>query len=376
LSVIQRLKEYSKVIFNESVKEWKDSGGNVVGYSCVTTPPEILLAADILPYRIRALGNPNTEMADACLARFNCSFARSCLQLGLDGTYDFLDGIVETNGCDHLRGMFENWQYNRPLKFFHYLKVPHQTNDDALKYYIGELLLYKQAVEAHFEVEITEDRLERAFEMEEKVSAVLRETYEIRRDENPRISGEEALCFYLLSTAMHPQKFLLFAGEALEEVKSRAPLEYRARIMLCGAATDEIDLLSEIEGLGGLIVSDALCFGSRAFFTTPVRVDDRIEILARRVLDGILCPRMYEEFPKRLNFILDEVESAKVDGVILVCNKFCDLHGVDNVQIRLSLEERGIPALQLEKDYGSGADVGRIRTRVQAFLERIESRIR
>ena len=34
-------------------------------------------------------------------------------------------------------------------------------------------------------------------------------------------------------------------------------------------------------------------------------------------------------------------------------NKFCDVHGVDNVQLRLDLEKRGIRVLQLEKEYGA-----------------------
>jgi benzoyl-CoA reductase/2-hydroxyglutaryl-CoA dehydratase subunit BcrC/BadD/HgdB len=55
-----------------------------------------------------------------------------------------------------------------------------------------------------------------------------------------------------------------------------------------------------------------------------------------------------------------------------VHNKFCDLHGVDNVQLRLALEKEDIPVLLIEKEYGAKADIGRLKTRVQAFLERIE----
>jgi benzoyl-CoA reductase/2-hydroxyglutaryl-CoA dehydratase subunit BcrC/BadD/HgdB len=67
----------------------------------------------------------------------------------------------------------------------------------------------------------------------------------------------------------------------------------------------------------------------------------------------------------------DAIKRANVDGVVLVHNKFCDVHGVDNVQLRMGLEKQGVPVLQLEKDYGAKADIGRMKTRVQAFLERI-----
>ena len=52
-------------------------------------------------------------------------------------------------------------------------------------------------------------------------------------------------------------------------------------------------------------------------------------------------------------------------------NKFCDLHGVDNVQLRNDMEAAGLPVLLVEKEYGAAADLGRLETRLQAFLERI-----
>ena len=52
----------------------------------------------------------------------------------------------------------------------------------------------------------------------------------------------------------------------------------------------------------------------------------------------------------------------------------CDLHGVDNVQLRMALEKQNIPVLTLEKEYGAKADIGRMKTRVQAFLEMIGGR--
>jgi benzoyl-CoA reductase subunit C len=116
-----------------------------------------------------------------------------------------------------------------------------------------------------------------------------------------------------------------------------------------------------------------MCFGSRAFWAhSPSDGEgDPLRHLADQYLRQSLCPRMYEEFDRRLQFIEDAVERAKVDGVVLVHNKFCDVHGIDNALLRLRLEERGVPVLSLEKEYGAVADRGRIRTRVQAFLERI-----
>ena len=74
---------------------------------------------------------------------------------------------------------------------------------------------------------------------------------------------------------------------------------------------------------------------------------------------------------EKLAFLKEHAERAKVDGVILEQIKFCDLHGTDNALLKRDLEKVNIPALELERQYGPLADAGRVRTRVQAFLERI-----
>jgi benzoyl-CoA reductase subunit C len=363
--------KHSEVVENEFVKSWKEGGGKVVGYTCVFTPPEIVDAGGLLPYRIRALGNSNTEIADAHLARFNCSFCRSCLQLGLDGTYDFLDGLVESNGCDHIRGMYENWMYAKPVSFFHYVKAPHVITDDSMEYFREELRLFRAALEDYFGVKISDAALKRSMERQEQIKERLRTIYEMREGKKAAFTGAEALSLFLLASAVPYDEFIRLADAAVEERRGTGVSGYRARLMLAGAATDELEIIREIEAVGGLVVTDALCYGLRAFYRPMDMEGDPIEAMADLYLKDMLCPRMYEEYAKRRDFILGKIKDASVDGVVVMHNKFCDVHGVDNVQVRLDLEKRDIPVLALEKEYGSKADVGRIRTRVQAFLERI-----
>jgi len=363
----------SAVIENEHVKKWKRDGGRVVGYICLATPTEIMDAAGLLPYRVRALGNSQTEMADARLSRFNCSFCRSCLQLGLDGTYDFLDGMIETNGCDHLRGMIENWHYAKPFAFLHYLKVPHLADPSSLKYYEEDLRLYQQAIENHFDLTISEAELWNQIQMEDRVREKLKTIYEMRERAEPAFTGAETLSLFLMATAAPAAVREKLLDQAIAERKDHKIRGYKARLLLGGSATDEVDFIQGIESMGGLVVADTLCYGSRAFWPrlNPAKAGDPLQVLAKTYLEELLCPRMFQDFTRRRDYVLAAVARAKADGVILVHNKFCDVHGVDNVAFRLALEKKGIPVLQLEKEYGASADIGRMKTRVQAFLERI-----
>jgi len=363
----------SKKIENSRLREWKDGGGKVVGYICISTPVELLEAAGVLPYRIRALGNADTEMADVRLSRFNCSFCRSCLELGLNGTYDFLDGIIETNGCDHLRGMVENWQHARPSEFFHYLRVPHINDADSKNFFEDELKRYRQAIEEHFDVSLLEEDIWVQARRQERVRDKLRTVYEMRERTGPAFTGAEVLSIFLLATAIPAKDLEEILDSVIEERKDHKISDYRARLLFAGSATDEVEFVKAIESMGGLVVTDALCFGSRAFWPQSAggESEDPIKSLARTYLDNLLCPRMFDDFKNRRKYVDEAIKRANVDGVVLVHNKFCDVHGVDNVQLRMGLEKQGVPVLQLEKDYGAKADIGRMKTRVQAFLERI-----
>ena len=360
-----------KEIYNDYVKEWKKRGGKVLGYACLITPVELIEAAGLLPYRIKALGNPDTELADGEMSLFNCSFCRACLQLGLDGTYDFLDGLIETNGCDHMRAMFENWQHQKKFEFFQYLKVPHFFRDDSLAYYEGELEILKEAMEKHFSTQVTDQSLEEALRGWEEVRAKWRELSALREMNEPKVSGSEAVALEVKGSSMLSEDFLRLLSQFIEEKKTAPGIRPAARLMLCGPATDEVEWFEEIENMGAVVVADALCFGARAFAQAPAGDGSPMHRLAESYLSSIFCPRMYKEYARRRDLILETARRARADGAIYLYNKFCDLHGVDSVLVRRDLEEAGIPVLVLEKEYSAKADIGRVKTRVQAFMERI-----
>lgn len=369
---MEKIFDQVSVIENDYVKKWKAEGGKILGYGCVATPLEILEAGKVLPYRIRGAGKSDTDLADAHLSRFNCSFCRSCLQLGLDGTYDFLDGLIETNGCDHLRGMFENWRYQKNPEFFHYLKVPHLVYDETIEYFAQEISFMKNAVEELAQKKITDDDLWRSIKEYEKLRRNLKSFYKMRERDKPAFTGAEAMTVFLKGSSMTAADFSITLERLMEEREGRQIEGYKSRLLLFGAATDEVDFVNAIESQGGLLVGDGLCFGHRAFWpVSKAGQGDPCRALSGMYLNNLLCPRMFDDYQSRKDYAFESMKRTGAHGVIVVHNKFCDIHGVDNVQLRMDLEEQGVPVLQLEKEYGAKADEGRMKTRIQAFLERI-----
>ena len=377
---MNELLQISESFDNPHLESFRQQGGKVLGISCVATPRELLDAAGVVPYRIRALGSEARDQADAHLSRFNCSYCRACLQKGLDGSLDFLDGVVETNGCDHLRGMFENWQAARP-GFFHYLRVPHLCNEASLEVFADELGLLRQALEELAECEISDGALREAMVQQDRIRRDLQRLQQLRQRRRPAVTGVEVLAVMLAEGSLPPAVFGELLWSFLQDRQHHDVGGGRARLLLAGSATDELELVRQVESMGALVVADALCYSTKSWWQLcppsqtgdpPAELDDPLSLLARAYLSHLLCPRMFDDFFRRRETLLQQARDADVQGVMLVHNKFCDLHGVENVNLRRALEDQGIPVLLLEKEYAAAADLGRIQTRVQAFLERMD----
>ena len=117
--------------------------------------------------------------------------------------------------------------------------------------------------------------------------------------------------------------------------------------------------------------TENLCFGVRHETDEVSETGDPIKALAERYLTDSVCPRMFGKYKQRLSILKEKIETAKVDGVILQNIRFCDLHGSENGLFERDLEASGTPCLRLEREYGPLIETGRIKMRIDAFLERI-----
>ena len=78
------------------------------------------------------------------MSSFSCSFARSCLEFALDGTYDFLDGLVASDSCGQAHRLYDNWRFKAFRSFMHFLTVPHKCSESAITWYQEEMDNLKQ----------------------------------------------------------------------------------------------------------------------------------------------------------------------------------------------------------------------------------------
>ena len=374
---LEAFEEAAETIVNPQLKRWIEQGGKVMGYFCCYAPEEVITAAGMVPFRVRATGSTSTELADAYLTNINCSFCRHAFNMGLRGDYDFLEAVVWLNNCDHIRRIYDNWRRKVGTPMAHMMSLPKLTTDKQVGWWREELAILKEALEKHLGVTITNDKLRRAIKVHNETRRLLRQLYELRKKDNPPITGAETLAVVIASTAMPREQFNKMLAELLDDMKgTEGTKDYKYRLMLVSSILDDPKYVKVIEDLGGLVVTDSMCFGSRMFWAdVDEKAKDPLDALARYYIqEKPGCPRMFLGFPDRSKFVMDMVKEFKVDGIIGLRMVFCDLWAGELFMQEKDLQTASIPVLHMDREYLVAGTVGQARTRVQAFLESIGGR--
>lgn len=368
--VLDVFKQAVNTLNNPEVQEWKQQGGKVVGYFYSYIPEEIITAAGLLPYKIRGAGSPGAELADKYFTQNVCTFVRDTFELVLRGELSFLDGVVNFNECDHIRRIYDNWLTLENSPCFHFLVLPKKVGKEQTERYRQELLLFKKSIEERFGVQITDDKLRKAIELNNKKRRLQRKVYELKKRDNPPLTGAETLVIMIAGTVMPVERYNQLLQELLEELETRevqkAPA---ARLMLVGGEIDNPALLEILESQGGVIVTDSLEFGTRAIASDVAETGDPISALAKYYLeDKPASPRMYGTFAERFEYIKKTAKDYNVVGILSIRLLLCDIWGFEQDDIVGFLKKEKIPYLKLETEYAVG-NTGQLKTRVQAFLE-------
>ena len=359
----------------EDIMELKRQGKKVFGWLCTYVPEEIIHAAGILPIRITGYAQ-ETELDDgnAYLYINNCSFSRSCLQMGLRGEYDYLDGVVAGSTCDGARRLFDLWQYYIKVPFHHIITVPRKYTERAHGLYYEQVAQFKEHLEQYLDTRITDEALLKSISVYNESREALKKLYQLRKLDNPPITGAETMEVLNASQRMAKEQFNQYLRELLDEL-AVSGIEHgsRARLMVTGSVMNNPEFIRSIEELGGLVVTDELCTSTR-YWSDPVVLDGRspLEAVSRRYLNNFPCARMVPS-DERFDRILQLARDYKVDGVISQIIRYCVPYAHDLPLLTDRLKKAGIPTLALDVEYGTSGS-GQISTRVQAFLEMLETK--
>jgi benzoyl-CoA reductase/2-hydroxyglutaryl-CoA dehydratase subunit BcrC/BadD/HgdB len=230
-------------------------------------------------------------------------------------------------------------------------------------------------------IELTAGMLEESIVLHNEQRALVRELYELKREDPPPISGVETLQLLVAVCSLPVEEGNTLLRESIREVKERTdgPEKQPFRFLMWGSPLDDTVLTEMIEGCGVNVVIDDTCLGSRVYWDDVKSISDPVEDLARHYLVDIRCPRTFREMgstyeadlESRFGYIKDLVTKWQANGAILQSMKYCDTHGYEVPALQDYLKGIGMPAFYLEHEYMMVA-LAPLKTRVQAFLEMLE----
>ena len=343
------------------LNQYRDSGVKVIGYTCSYIPEELIISAGLQPYRITNIGADVSALTPS----FVCAFASGVLENMLRNE-DLFEGFVIAHTCDPMWRLYDilKKKISKPLFL---LRVPHNTDNElSLEFFKLELIRFKEFLEENFKATIDENALSSATKLCNENRSLLKSVYMLNGNGQFRVNALDRFPLVLASMWM-PKP------EINEHIKTLhfndSKTDGNVRLHLNGTGIYDVDLIRIIDEAGGFVASDDLCTGSRYFWSNVEGSEDPISALAYRYLKRTPCPSD-GPIEDRLEYINFMIREFRAQGVITFAGRFCDPILYDSVHLRNMLSKNGVAATLIDYENAS-QEIGRIKTRVEAFIESV-----
>ena len=360
------------------VKNFKESGGRIVGTLCSYTPTEIIEAAGASA--VGLCGTDNSVVADAekVLPKNMCPLIKSTYGFAVTETCPytwFSDLIIGETTCDGKKKMYELLNELKPT---HVMQLPQAQNRKyASEIWYQECKLLKETLEELYNITITDEDLRNAAIKRNAWRQAYVKLMEIQGLFPPAITGKEvalSLQRNIFQFSVEDTTELVYntIAEAMERYKRKEyPVDpSNKRILVTGCPTGGVinKVCNVIEENGAVIVSNDNCGGER---TMRMMVDTDSDGILRAISDrylNISCAVMSPN-DERVKHTQHLCKKYKVDGVIDVVLQSCHTFNIEATRMERAIkDELGIPYMKIETDY-SDNDKGQITTRINAFIE-------
>jgi len=379
LNTLNALNEMQRLTspFPESVavKEWKATGRYVIGWFNPYIPEEIIHAAGMLPFEVTGDNEPvQMHGAEAHIYTNSCSKIRTCWQMVLDGKYSFLDGYASSHMCDQDMRLFELMAYYKKLPYMRLTYAPRKRDEAGVQLYLKDLEVFRSTLSEFLICRIPDQHIGDSIKVYNRSRELMQQLYELRKRDRPPVTGAEALEVSKAAVRMPRERFNELMEQLLDEIKRTGrEIKKARRLMVIGSDLHNSTLMAALESKDAVVVVDEMDIGIRR---ASGQVDTELppmEALARYYLMGRPVDKHNWNSDPRLELIGMLAEQYKVDGVVSELVRFCTYDGWDKFDVKKQMQERDIPILELDLEYGHPGGA-QMRIRAEAFMEMLEAR--
>ena len=369
---------------NRLVREAQEEGGFAIGYTCYHMPEVLLNVDKCFSVRMRAPRTGSIDISTYYMSNYTCEFARALLERGIEGGYQFLDGIAGVDACSAMNRCYEHLEIldcnSKPHFFVTHTDVPYKVEDYNVEQVASQMRLrVLDVMKERLGVDVSDEAIRKAVEEHNEMCRIMTEIGDMRKLDNPPVTGYEYHVLCLVSYCCPTAKILPYLKETLEEIKARKKDPkpwYRARVAVVGSEIDDLGFTKLLEENGAFVVADRFCYGS-----IPGRevielndTEDVVIQIARHYMKTSECPRYMADYKvaQRRTTVDRIAREYKADGIIYEAMKYCDFWAFERpLASHILTEEYGWPTLSVDRSYAVRSS-GQLRTRFQAFVEALE----
>ena len=369
---------------NELVEQAKADGKLAIGYTCFHIPEVLLNVPGCFSVRLRAPRTGSVDIATYYMSNYTCEFARALVERGIEGGFNFLDGLAGVDACSMMNRFYEHFELlkmnEKPNFFVTHTDMPYKVEDYSVRHYVKQMRVrLLDVMEKNYGVDTSDEAIRKAVAEHNEVCRIISEIGAMRKADNPVITGYEFHVLNLVSYTCPKYLILPYLRETLEELKTRKPDPkpwYRARVAIVGSEIDDPSLTKMIEEAGAMVVSDRYCYGSTPGREVIELNDDEpaLDQICRHYMLVSECARYIadEKVQQRRDTADRLAREFNADGIIYEQMKFCDFWGFERALVsHIMSTEVGWPVLSIDRPYNARSS-GQLRTRFQAFVESLE----
>jgi benzoyl-CoA reductase/2-hydroxyglutaryl-CoA dehydratase subunit BcrC/BadD/HgdB len=365
----------------------RKNGKKVVGWIGYNIPEEIIHALGLIPVRLGMGGDDRlAELGGNYISTQNCVFLRGCVGMFAENENFYVrnsDAVVVDATCLQMYRMSSVIRYYFKVNTL-VLGVPRNFYlPEGKEYFRKEVESFATRLEELAGTKLDGQKLTASVKLYDEINRAIKELYKFPSLYCEPIKWRDVFEVVQAGYYLDREKYLTLLRALLCEIKEKfdscgsVSPENGARVLLTGSTIlpGDTKMIEIIERSGGRIVCDNLWSGQAPYLGRDVK-EATVVGVANAYIDRVQHPALPyfgDETDARLGNLKRLVSEHNANGVIYYTLRFCDpasfkLRGTKN-----ALQEAGIPMLNIHTEY-SGSDTEGIRTRVEAFVEMIESK--
>ena len=357
--------------------KWHAEGKKVVGELGGDVPDEFIIAAGMLPVHVYADPEKPLVETNTYLEYAFDPVVRAQFEKIVDGTYkEQIDYLAISNSTDVIIRIFlylrelhrqEPEKPVPPVEFIDWLFTRnriHQVRNELT------LDIFKKTVEGWAGRPIADEEIAEAAKICNADRQALRQMAELRRGQEVRISGSEALVIIGSAFFMERKEHTELVKQVVEDAK-KWPVLDGPRVYFTGSAQEDTVLYDMIEETGMVIVGEDHDWGDRYY--------DRDYNLDYEPIRAVVDRYMLREFSSKKAFVSQRVEAldrlvdgAGAEAVIFYSNIYEEAASWDYPSQKKSLERRGIKTAAFSKMQWPAKNNEGLKEKIEQFANELK----